>query len=102
MKAPKISSVSGASGAYDAGQRAYVLENETGEIAIEIEASESNPIVNLAFVVKKWNRSADANIKVNGSDAKVRQGVVRDVDGSMKLIVWIDLDATNLIKVDIS
>ncbi|MBA7700125.1 hypothetical protein ES703_108832 [subsurface metagenome] len=52
-------------------------------------AHEEKPVENLCLVFKQWNSKENAVISVDGSDIESKQGIVRDTDGSYKLVVWI-------------
>jgi hypothetical protein len=41
-----------------------------------------------------WGSDTEARIKINGkkqtADSKVRQGIIRDTDGTRTLVIWIE------------
>ena len=93
--APELTIISGAeSKGYEKGQRAYVLSKESTKISFSLDASEHSPILNPCFVIKNWGSDSNARIKINGkkqtADSKVRQGIIRDTDGSLTLVIWIE------------
>lgn len=81
---------------YDYTQRAYILEtiNQGTDIKLEFEASNNNPIYNLAIVVNNWG-GEEVSLKLNDKDITkgkdFRTGIEYDVEGKMKLIIWIKL-----------
>ena len=94
LQAPKLSKVKGCTGKYDKPQRAYVLETESDSISMTILANEDKPVENLCLVFKHWNSKKEAAIHVDGSEIENKQGIVRDTDGSYKLLVWIPKSAS--------
>ncbi|MEM8893266.1 MAG: LamG domain-containing protein [Bacteroidota bacterium] len=91
MNAPKMTILNGADGRYDPSQRAYVLSSEDNEdINLEIQASEEQPLINTAFVVKGWGSNKNATISMNNQPVDVKQGITRDIDGSKTLLIWIE------------
>ena len=94
MKAPKISSMNGATGSYDPGQRAYKLTRETSTIQLTVDASNERPMQNISFVVKDWNSDAHAQVRLDGKDITgtemLKQGITRDTDGSTTLVLFIE------------
>jgi hypothetical protein len=93
--APALSNISGAeSKGYEKGQRAYVLTKRSAKISFNLEGSEDSPILNPCFVIKKWESDSKARIKINNknlaTDGKIKQGIIRDTDGTKTLIIWIE------------
>jgi hypothetical protein len=93
--APELSNVSGAdSKGFEKGQRAYVLSKKSKKISFSLEGSVDNPIVNPCFVIKNWESDRQARIMINGkkmeAGSNVRQGIIRDTDGTTTLIVWVE------------
>lgn len=93
---------------YDPTQLAYVLvcrdAGKASEVIFELEASEEQPVVNPAFVIKGWG-PAGASLKVNDSNVPqgkdFRIGQRRTADGT-DLIVWIRVESTKPITVGLS
>jgi hypothetical protein len=77
---------------YDKFQRAYVLECEDGasEIELEISGSEESPLVNPAFVFKRWG-DRKASVNVSGEEFEqgedYRAGYEKKIDG-VDLVLW--------------
>jgi len=104
LTAPKIASLSGAEGQFEPGQRAYVLNKTGNNIQLTINASEESPMVNPSFVIKNWGTDKLAKITIDDVDQSdfAKQGLVRDTDGTNKLVVWVENESTNTSKVSIS
>jgi len=100
LKAPQLSSVSGAtSRGYDRSERAYKLTATAAKISFQIDASDTNPIYNPAFVIKNWHSpTANATLKIDQVSYKTgpdfRQGFIIDTDGTYTLVIWLDYQAT--------
>ena len=102
LQAPKlkIDSENFSSKGYSRDQRAYVLQRKTSSRAdtleFELQATEDSPVVNPAFVIKKWD-STDAELKINGTRInrgnKFRFGHRDTLDGS-DLVVWLKYEST--------
>jgi hypothetical protein len=79
--------------AYDRGQRAYVIKPAKKEMQITIEGSEDSPLVNPAFIIKKWDSNRYPTVKLNGQPLKspsdLRIGIIRDTDGSRTLMIYV-------------
>ena len=58
-----------------------------------MDASKNSPIVNPSFVIAGWDNKA--KVKVDGAyianDKKIRQGLVRDTNGELRMVVWMEL-----------
>jgi hypothetical protein len=92
---PDLTKMKGCSSkGYEKDQRAYVLNAEADELSFSLMASKRSPAVNPCFVVQSWDSRAE--VLINGkrmkSDKMVRQGLVRDTDGQLQLLVWIDME----------
>ena len=93
--APTLSEIMGAeSNGYDKGQRAYVINKTSRKISFSLEGSEANTILNPCFVIKNWGSEKKANIRINGEKknnvSNVKQGIIRDTDGTLTAIIWIE------------
>jgi hypothetical protein len=93
--APELNDIRGAvSKGYEKGQRAYVLTKNSTAISFKLEGSEKSPILNPCFVIKNWNSDSKAMIKINNkypvANDKIKQGIIRDTDGSRTLIIWFE------------
>jgi hypothetical protein len=89
---PKIKNLlGGKSGGYHKGQRAYMIDSQNDQIIFRLAGSNKSPIVNPCFVIDGWDKPA--TISVDGSvisdESIVRQGLIRDTEGNLQLIVWI-------------
>ena len=103
---PNLSDTRGcASRGYDKAQRAYILDAGRTNLSFTVEASKRSPLVNPAFVVKKWLSNEKVTLTVNGenitSPRKFRQGMVRDTDGSSMLVIWLQMDKEEPVKVEV-
>jgi len=82
---------------YDRSQRAFVLKAVENKIALRVDAGEKHPIHNPCFLIRNWKRDSVASIGINGKtppqETDVRQGIVRDIDGSRTLLVWMNMKA---------
>jgi len=59
-----------------------------------IDGSEDSPVLNPCFVIKNWGSGSNARVRINGkkqaSDDNIKQGIIRDTDGTLTLIIWIE------------
>jgi len=104
--APALSNINGAeSKGYEKGQRAYVFTRESNKISFKLDGSEENPIVNPCFVFKSWGSDSNARIKINGkkqtADSMVKQGIIRDTDGTQTLVIWIEQKSEEMVSYNI-
>ena len=82
----------GTSTGYDKRQRAYPITRKKDTITFSLNASEDNPVLNPCFVIKNWSSNAKARIEIDRkkkTDGSVRQGIVRDTDGTRTMVIWI-------------
>jgi hypothetical protein len=92
---------------YDYTQRAYILdaEKEGTKLEMEFEASEEEPLENLAIVVNNWGGS-DVALELNGKEVPrgkdFRYGIEYDVEGSGKLVVFTKVKSTDTARVTLS
>ncbi|MBA7588673.1 hypothetical protein ES708_30738 [subsurface metagenome] len=85
---------------YDKKQRAYIIQGNDEKLVFELNAGNENPLVNPCFVVKGWKNKAV--VSVNGvplSNDKCRQGLVRDTNGNLQLVVWLRLEEKQKTKI---
>jgi hypothetical protein len=92
---------------YDYTERAYILDTEDQEanIKLEFNASNDKPLFNLALVVNNWGGgevSLQLNEKDIASGKDFRTGIEYDVEGNMKLLVWIKHKAKAKTKVSLT
>ena len=97
--APVLLNLNGATGAYEPEQRAYLLNVSGKSVSFSVNATPENPVHNLCFVVKGWNFKE--NIHVNGAE-NVKQGTVRDTDGSYIKVLFITIESVKLLSLKIS
>jgi hypothetical protein len=98
---PEIIKTSGCSSdGYEKSQRAYLINAKENQISFALDASEKSPVVNPCFIIKGWNKKAEVLIddKPLPEGKNFRQGLVRDTDGKLQLVVWIQKDSTKKIK----
>jgi hypothetical protein len=93
--APELRNISGAeSKGFEKGQRAYVLNKKSKKISFSLDGSADNPILNPCFVIKSWESDRPAHLMINGKKMEagrgVRQGMIRDTDGTCTLVLWIE------------
>jgi len=103
IQPPTVSGVSGAaSDGYDRTERAFVLTASSGNMSFTINASTDNPVVNPCFVVRNWGCNSRAGVRVNGEairpGADFRQGVLTDVDGIEKMVIWLRQESASPVK----
>ena len=107
LKAPSLGDIrGGTSQGYSQAQRAYIMTLKDTKMSFEIDASTTNPIRNLCFVINNWgSRSSLAEIKVNNvsqtNGPNFRQGVNIDNEGTYTLIVWLGMLADTPQKFEI-
>jgi hypothetical protein len=101
IQPPLLSGVKGCTGDYDKAQRAYVFEAESNNISMKFLANDEKPIENICMVFKHWNSKDVATLLIDGIQTNVKQGIVRDVDGSFKLVIWIEKKSTEPINIEI-
>jgi len=85
---------------YDRAQRAYIFEchnpDEKEGIRFELPASDEQPLVNPAFLIKNWGND-DITLQVNRQPFEqgkaLRYGHVRTPTGT-DLVIWIELEET--------
>jgi len=64
-------------------------------------ANEHSPAENICMIFKHWNSGQKARVHVDGSNVESKQRIVRDTDGSYKLLIWIDLKSTKSVDVEV-
>jgi len=98
---PLLSAVKGCTGRYDKAQRAYVFEKEADEISMTLLANEDSPLENICMIFKQWNSKQTARVSIDGTQVDCKQGIVREPDGSYKLLVWIDMQSSVPLDVEV-
>jgi len=107
LQAPALRDVTGASSrGYDPSQRAYVMAATGQRQGFSVDASPSQPLVNLCVVVANWNCDEHGQVTVNGElqtpNKRFRQGIVRDPEGRQSLVVWLELESTRPVQFTIT
>jgi hypothetical protein len=85
-----LQNVKGCTGAYDQEERAYVFEKEADKLSMTLLANEEKPVRNLCLIIKHWDSKHEAVVSIDGEPSVTKQGIVRDTDGSLKLVIWIE------------
>lgn len=106
---PAVKASSDVSVVYDPAQRAYLV-NRTGQsasgkptIAFMLEASESSPVVNPAFVISSWGES-EPRVHINGSilgKDDFRAGFHRNLGGT-DLVLWLKRETTEPFQLSVT
>ncbi|MBA7562548.1 hypothetical protein ES708_04200 [subsurface metagenome] len=105
--APDLINIKGAkSNGYERKQKAFPLFATSPEISFTIDATENSPIQNPCFVIDNWNTKNKAILKINGKAVKesksFRQGITLDETGREKLIIWLNIQTSSPVTVEIS
>jgi len=83
---------------YDKDQRAFVFTSRAKSMSFSISASEKSPLVNPCFVIKNWEGTGKAELRIDGRSrmpgSDFRQGVVIDTEGKPAMVVWIKQEST--------
>ncbi|NQT88637.1 LamG domain-containing protein, partial [bacterium] len=95
-QAPELTGEGFASEGYDAGQRAYRLKADGGDLEMTLHGSAESPVYHPAFVIEGWG-DVGATLTVDGTAVPqgpdFRVGHRHRLDGS-DLVVWAKLEAT--------
>lgn len=97
--APELININGASGGYSMEQRAYVFKVSENHVSFTVNASNERPIHNLCFVLKRWNSKDEAKVSVPGT---MKQGTIRDTDGTYTKVIYIEKESEVPLEVSIS
>jgi hypothetical protein len=108
LNPPNAKVKGGASAAYDPGQRAYLIQLPAAvareeRLSISMDASESSPAVNPAFVIAGWGEALPV-LRVHGATlAKedYRIGFRQTLNGS-DLVLWLKRTSTHPFEISIS
>jgi hypothetical protein len=81
----------GLSQGYDKRQRAYILESKNDQIIFQLDGSDKSPIVNPCFIIEGWDSYTTVSLNDDkiSDNHRIRQGMIRDTNGQLQLIVWI-------------
>jgi Concanavalin A-like lectin/glucanases superfamily len=93
---------------YDPGQRAYLLTGvpiagKGTQLKFTIDASESSPVVNPAFVIKGWGQLPPV-VRVDGAspgEGDVESGFIDTLSGT-DLVLWLRKTATSPVHVSLT
>jgi hypothetical protein len=104
---PKIKKLQGATSAgYEQNQRAYLLERQKDRFEFVLQGTESSPIMNFCFVIKNWNSDFHGNVVVDrnpeGTEDDIKQGIIRDTDGSRTLVIWAEMERVDEVHFEIT
>lgn len=79
---------------YDIKQKAYNFTLEKNSLSFNILGTHKSPIINPCFVIKNWNSEEEAIVKIDSKIfGNVKQGVIRDVDGSQSLVLFLPFES---------
>lgn len=102
---PEVKDQAGNIAEYDQGQRAYIIDIGKNNLQLNIKASKESPLYNPCFIIKKWNSENKAKILLDGREVEessdFRQGSTYDTDGSLMKIIWLKLNSSNPVDVEI-
>lgn len=104
---PLIQNLKGATNdAFKQDQKAYVLTGDgSDKIRFEVPASPESPLVNPAFMIKKFN-SDKLMVSIGGKTLQpgkgLRLGTSYDTNGEKFQIVWMELETEKLVQVEFS
>jgi hypothetical protein len=91
---------------YKKAERAYHLQAKSDTLSFTLEGSEEKPVFNPCFVIKNWGSSKKADLTINGkkiSEGKeLRQGITRDTDGQLVLVLWVAYEVNDPAEFEIS
>jgi hypothetical protein len=102
--------ITGSSGAaslgYNKVHKAFEFELNAVPVSFTIEGSEDHLVINPCFVIKQWNSSETAAVSIGGKTLEdgpsLRQGVIRDVDGTQTLVIWTEMIYEDPVRIDIN
>jgi hypothetical protein len=97
--APGLTNLRSAEGGYDISQRAYVLKVSGNSVSFTVNASAESPIQNLCFVLNGWESKDDVKVNISGN---VKQGTIRDTDGTYTKVIYIEKEGIVPLKISIS
>lgn len=101
IQPPLLSQVKGCTGKYDKPQRAYQFEAESDLMSMTLLANEEKPVQNLCLIFKHWNSKREGMVSVDGEKTACKQGIVRDTDGSHKLVIWIEMERAKPFEINV-
>jgi hypothetical protein len=87
---------------YRQTERAYIIASKASSMSFTLNGSEETPVYNPCFAIENWTSENKSRLVVNGmemeSGKSFRQGITRNVDGTMTLIVWVELESVSLAR----
>ena len=87
---------------YRQTERAYILASKASSMSFTLNGSEETPVHNPCFAIENWTSENKSRLAVNGIEMEpgksFRQGRTRDVDGTMTLVVWVELESVSLVR----
>jgi hypothetical protein len=90
---------------YNKANKSFDFKASGGDISFIIEASEQSPVMNPCFMIHNWASESLANFSINGeiitAGPSLRQGIIRDVDGSLCLLAWTEFTGTSPVEIQI-
>jgi len=103
---PQVSKTEGGTSmGYDKVHKAFNFKLEEGSLSFTIESSSLQPVIHPCFVIKNWKPEDLATVWINGeainTDTDLRQGIIRDVDGTQTLVVWTKIEADTHVEIKI-
>lgn len=80
-------------------------DKEKDDISFVINSISTRPMYNACLLVKGWNSINQSEIFIDGvsktESQEVKQGIVRDTDGTNTLVVWIEKQSSKPVSVKI-
>jgi len=71
-------------------------------MSLTLNGSEETPVYNPCFAIENWTSENKSRLVVNGiemeSGKSFRQGITRDADGTMTLVVWVELESVSPVR----
>ncbi len=87
---------------YRQTERAYILASKASSMSFTLNGSEETPVYNPCFAIENWTSENKSQLVVNGiemeSGKSFRQGITRDADGTMTLVVWVELESVSPVR----
>ena len=104
---PEVMDVSGAeSQGFSRVYKSFEFELTDGPVSFTINGSEEQQVINPCFVVRHWNNDNIAHVTINGTrvedGSSMRQGIIRDVDGTQTLVIWTEFESKIPVLVEIN
>jgi hypothetical protein len=104
---PAVDAVDGGvSHGYDRSQRAYQLAAAGDSLAFTLLGSRDTPVVNPCFAIADWPGDADCRLRVDGREVPpgttFRRGIVRDTDGKPVTVVFLKLESTDDLRIELT